>query len=68
MLYTYACKTLKPGFFWYVVDTNLFRLGSINPKKKYSPWFYFWILYRGLIVRGFLFGWLLSGGFLSGGF
>ena len=31
---TYACKTLKSGFFWYAVDTNLFRLGSTNPKKK----------------------------------
>ena len=32
--YLHACKTLKPGFFWYAVDTNLFRLGSTNPKKK----------------------------------
>ena len=31
---TYACKTLKSGFFWYAFDTNLFRLGSTNPKKK----------------------------------
>ena len=34
MLHTYARKTLKPSFFWYAVDTNLFRLGSTNPKKK----------------------------------
>ena len=33
-LFFYAFKTLKPGFFWYAVDTNLFRLGSTNPKKK----------------------------------
>ena len=31
----YAWKTLKPGFFWYAIDTNLFRLGSTNPKKKF---------------------------------
>ena len=35
-LYLHACKTLKPGFFWYAVDTNLFRLGSTNPKKKFQ--------------------------------
>ena len=34
--YLHACKTLKPGFFWYAVDTNLFRLGSTNPKKKFQ--------------------------------
>ena len=28
-------KTLKPGLFWYAVDTNLFRLESTNPKKKF---------------------------------
>ena len=32
--YLHACKTLKPGFFWYAVDTNLFRLGSTNTKKN----------------------------------
>ena len=27
------------GFFWYDVDTNLFQLGSTNPKKKIPrPW------------------------------
>ena len=46
----------------FAVDANLFRLGSINPKKKSSPCF-FWLIYRGLI-----FGWLLSGDILSGGF
>ena len=34
-LFFYACKTLKPGLFWYAVDTNLFRLESTNPKKKF---------------------------------
>ena len=34
-LFFYACKTLKPGFFQNAVDTNLFRLGFINPKKKF---------------------------------
>ena len=34
MLHDYASKTLKPGFFWYAVGTNLFRLESTNPKKK----------------------------------
>ena len=29
-----AFKTLKPGFFWYTVDTNLFRLGPTNRKKR----------------------------------
>ena len=33
-LFSYAFKTLKPDFFWYAVDTNLFRIGSTNPKKK----------------------------------
>ena len=33
-LFFSACKILKPGFFWYAVDTNLFRLGSTNPKKN----------------------------------
>ena len=27
-------KTLIPGFFWYAIDTKLFRLGSTNPKKN----------------------------------
>ena len=36
-----ACKTLKPSFFWYAVDTNLFRLRYTNPKKKTRPGFYF---------------------------
>ena len=31
-----------PGFFWYAVDTNLFRLGSLNPEKKIlGPWMLF---------------------------
>ena len=34
-LFFYACKTLEPAFFWYAADTNLFRLGSVNPKKKF---------------------------------
>ena len=25
----------------YAVEANLFRLGSTNPKKKSSPWFFF---------------------------
>jgi len=41
MLHTYACKTLKPGFFWYAIDTNLFRLGSTDPKKIPRPWMRF---------------------------
>ena len=40
-LFFYACKTMKPGFFWYAVDTNLFRLGSTNPKKIPRPWILF---------------------------
>ena len=32
MLHTYACKTLRPGFFLDAVDTNLFR---IDPRKKF---------------------------------
>ena len=54
MLHTYACKTLNPGFFWYAVYTNLFRLRSksINSKKykhqlnrkknQISDFFYFY--------------------------
>ena len=34
-LFFYACKTMKPGLFWYAVDINLFRLESTNPKKKF---------------------------------
>jgi len=34
-LFFYACKTLKPGLFWYAVDTNLFRLESTNPITKF---------------------------------
>ena len=34
-LFFYSCKTLKPGFFWYAVHTNLFRLESTNPKRKF---------------------------------
>ena len=34
-LFFYAYKTLKPGLFWYAADTNLFRLESTNPKKKF---------------------------------
>ena len=29
-----ACKTLKSSFFWFAVDTNLFRLWPTNPKKN----------------------------------
>ena len=29
-----STKTLKPGFAKYVIDANLFLLGSTNPKKK----------------------------------
>ena len=41
MLHTYACKTLNPGFFWYAVYTNLFRLRSKNPWKKFPDPGYF---------------------------
>ena len=41
-LFFYACKTLKPRFFWYAVDTNLFRLGSTNPKKNSQTLDAFW--------------------------
>ena len=36
---TCACKTLKFGFFWYAVDTNLFRL---DPKKNSQTMDDFW--------------------------
>jgi len=39
---TYACKTLKFGFFSYAVDANLFRLRSTNPKKKFPDPGAFW--------------------------
>ena len=39
--YLHAWKTLKPGFFWYAVDTSLFRLGSTNPKKILRVWMLF---------------------------
>ena len=39
-------KTLKPGFAKYVVDANLFRIGSTNPQKKIQPLF-FWGFYIG---------------------
>ena len=29
-------KTETCFFFWYAVDTNLFRLGSTNPKKNFQ--------------------------------
>ena len=37
----YACKTLKLGFFYFAVDTNLFRLESTDPKKDSGPWMLF---------------------------
>ena len=43
----------------YAVDANLFQLGSPNPKKKSSPWFFF---------LGFYTGGLLPGGFCPRGF
>ena len=38
----YACKTLKPGFFWYAVDTNLLRLESTNLEKNSQTPDAFW--------------------------
>ena len=34
-LFFYACKTLKPGRFWYAVEREPVRLESTNPKKKF---------------------------------
>ena len=34
-LILYACKTLKPGLFWYAVEREPVRLESTNPKKKF---------------------------------
>ena len=33
--YLHACKTLKPGLFWYAVEREPVRLESTNPKKKF---------------------------------
>ena len=33
-LFIYACKTLKPGLFWYAVEREPVRLESTNPKKN----------------------------------
>ena len=35
-LFFNACKTLKPGLFWYAVEREPVRLESTNPKKKLS--------------------------------
>ena len=32
ILLFYACKTLKPGLFWYAVEREPVRLESTNPK------------------------------------
>ena len=48
-------QNTEENFAKYAVDANLFRLGSTNPKKKSSPWFFFGLLYRGLIA-GEIFG------------
>ena len=41
-LFFYACKTLKPGLFWYAVEREPVRLESTNPKKKIPrPWMLF---------------------------
>ena len=34
-LFCYACKTLKPGLFWYAVEREPLRLESTNPKQKF---------------------------------
>ena len=47
----------------YVVDANLFRLESTNPKKNNSAPVFFWLLYRGPIPGG-----LCPGGFCPGDF
>ena len=33
-IFFYACKTLKPGLFWYAVEREPVRLESTNPKKN----------------------------------
>ena len=30
----YACKTLKPGLFWYAVEREPVRLESTNPRRN----------------------------------
>ena len=34
ILFSYACKRLKPGLFWYAVEREPVRLESTNPKKN----------------------------------
>ena len=36
----------------YAVDANLSRLGSTNPKKKSSPWFFIWAFIPGAYCWG----------------
>ena len=37
-LFFNACKTLKPGLFWYAVELEPVRLESTNPKKNSQTW------------------------------
>ena len=41
-LFFYACKTLKPGLFWYAVEREPVRLESTNPKKNSQTWNVLW--------------------------
>ena len=41
-LFFYACKTLKPGLFWYAVEREPVRLASTNPKKNSQTWDALW--------------------------
>jgi len=41
-LFFYACKTLKPGLFWYAVEREPVRLESTNPKKNSQTWDALW--------------------------
>ena len=46
-------QNTEETFAKYAVDTNLFRLGSTNPKKiNPAPGFFFLLLYQGLFVGG----------------
>ena len=41
-LFFYACKTLKPGLFWYAVEREPVRLESTNSKKNPHSWNALW--------------------------